>query len=114
MLKSSVTALLLIALASMQSARATNAISAGYVTNLTYKDVYFVFQLQEKGSNSCAPCPRDPVGLYAGGYCWISATAKGEVAMLMAAEVHHLTVRGRVESLTTDCIMYQMSLQNNE
>ncbi len=34
--------------------------------------------------------------------------------MLMAAEVHHLTVRGRVESLTTDCIMYQMSLQNNE
>ena len=112
MQKSSLTTLLLIALASMQSAKATNAIPGGYVTNLTYKDVYFVFQLQDNGSNSCAPCPRDPVGLYAGGYCWISATAKGEVALLVAAEVHHLIVSGRVESLSSDCTVYQMSLQN--
>jgi hypothetical protein len=110
--KVTVTALCLIALASMHSANATNAVSGGYVTHLTYKDAYFVFQLQRHGANSCAPCPRDPVGLHAGGYCWISATITGEVSLLEDAIVHHLMVGGRVESLNSDCAVYQMSLHN--
>lgn len=107
-------AVLVIALTAGQTAIATNAISDGYVTNLTYKDAYFVFELQNKGSNSCAPCPRDPVGLHAGGYCWVSATIDGEVSLLEEAEVHHLKVSGRVESLSSDCAVYQMTLQNRE
>ena len=114
MQKYALTALLATALASMQPAKATNSISGGYVTNLTYKDAFFVFQLQVNGANSCVRCPRDPVGLYSGGYCWISATVKGEVSLLVEAEVHHLMLSGRVESLNSDCIMYQMSLQNKE
>ena len=107
-------AILVIALAAGQTAMATNAISAGYVTNLTYKDAYFVFQLQNNGSNSCAPCPRDPVELHAGGYCWVSATMDGEVSLLEEAAVHHLMVSGRVESLSSDCAVYQMTLQKRE
>lgn len=108
------TVLVLGALASMQWATASDAIPGGYVTNLTYKDAYFVFQVRDKGSNSCAPCPRDPVGLYSGGYCWVSATVKGEVSLLVEADVHHLMVSGRVESSSSDCTVYQMSLQNEE
>lgn len=108
------TTLLAIALASMPSANATDAIPGGYVTNLTYKDAYFVFQLRDKGSNSCAACPKDPVGLHSGGYCWVSATIRAEVSLLIEAEVHHLMVSGRVESSGSNCAVYQMSLQNTE
>ena len=103
----------LLAFASLGPAIATNAISGGYVTNLTYKEIYLVFQLRDKGSNSCAPCPRDPVNLHSGGYCWISTTDSGEVALLLDAQSHNLRVSGRVESLNSDCLMYEMSLQNN-
>ena len=108
------TTLLLITSAAMRPAIATNAIPGGYVTNLTYKDAYFVFQLQDNGSNSCAPCPKDPVGLFPGGYCWISATITGEVSLLEEADVHHLMVSGRVQSLNSNCAVYQMSLQNQQ
>lgn len=43
MKKSILATLTAIALAATQAATATNAISGGHVTNLTYKDAYFVF-----------------------------------------------------------------------
>ncbi len=114
MQKCILTTLLATALALAQPTKATNSISGGHVTNLTYKDAFFVFQVQANGTNSCAPCPIDPVGLYAGGYCWISATVKGEVSLLVTADVHHIMLSGRVESLSSDCTMYQMALQNRD
>lgn len=91
---------------------ATDPLASGYVTTLTYRGGYYIFQITKNGANSCQPCPGDP-GLATGAnYCWISETKTAQIAMLLMARAQGLEVRGRVTGITTDCAIYQMTIQD--
>lgn len=94
-------------------ALASDPIAAGSVTNLTYRDSYVLFQLESSGTNSCSKCPTDPAGLGAGGYCWISTSVSAQIAMLLQAYAEGLAVGGRVNGISSDCTVYQMTISGS-
>lgn len=91
---------------------ASDPLASGYVTTLTYRGGYYIFQITKNGVNSCQPCPGDPGQATGANYCWISETRTAQIAMLLMARAQGLEVRGRVNGITTDCTIYQMTIQD--
>src|SRR5947208_7184380 len=103
----------LVLVAANPPAAATDAVAAGLVSGLTYREGYVMFQLKGGASNSCSPCPYDP-GHFAGGtYCWIAQTQNVQIAMLLQAKAQGLMVSGRVNAIASDCTVYQMTVADN-
>lgn len=105
-------AVLVLGLSLASVAFASDPVAAGSVAALTYRDGYVLFQLTSSGVNSCAPCPADPAGLGSGAYCWISTSLSAQIAMLLEAQAEGLAVGGRVNGISSDCTVYQMTVQN--
>lgn len=95
------------------AACSSDAVAAGYVTNLAYLNNYVMFQIVSNGVNSCAPCPPDPGGLSGGSYCWVAASLSTEIAMMLTATTQKLEILGRVNGLTSDCTLYELTVANN-
>jgi hypothetical protein len=92
---------------------ATDAVGPGLISDLTYREGYLMFQLVSGGVNACGPCPGDPGHFTGGGFCWIAQTQTVQIAAFLEAKALCLVLSGRVNGLTTDCTVYQMSVSDN-
>lgn len=95
------------------TAHATDPVSAGTISALTYRGGYVMFQLKSGSTNHCAPCPADPAQFNSGAYCWIAQTQRTQLAILLSAKATGLTVSGRVTGISSDCTLYQMTVADN-
>lgn len=92
-------------------AQATDPVDFGTVSELTYRNGYYVFRLNNSSGNSCQPCPLDPATV---GYnkCWIHESKTVQIALLLSAHAQGLRVTGRVNDIATDCTVYQMRVED--
>jgi hypothetical protein len=92
-------------------AAATDQIPTGQLAGITSREGYLMFIVRTNaGINVCAACPPDPGHLSAGGFCWVADSDATKITMLLNAKDRGSRVSGRVESLTSDCTMYQLQL----
>jgi len=92
------------------TANATDPVSLGTISGLTYRGGYVMFQLISGTTNSCAPCPGDPGAYAPGSFCWIPTSNAAQMSVLLVAKAEGLAVSGRVTGITTDCTVYQMTV----
>lgn len=91
------------------SATASDNLSPSIISKLSYRGGYILFELNNNGTNSCAPCPTDPSG-FGSKKCWVSEDKKVQVSMILAAHAQGKKLEGRVNGLTTNCEIYQMTI----
>lgn len=91
---------------------ATDPIAIGHITSLSYRGGYCIFKITNGSTNSCAPCPADPGGMQVGHFCWIPETQTAQAALLLSAHAQGRRIAGRVVGITSNCTMYQMTLED--
>lgn len=94
-------------------ASATDPIAIGNITDLSYRGGYYIFEITNGGTNSCAPCPADPGAMASGQNCWIAETQTAQLAMLLSAHAQGLRLSGRVVSIASNCSVYQMTVADS-
>ena len=91
---------------------ATEAVAYGKVKTLTYRGGWVMFTIVGANNvNYCSSCPADP-GAQGTQKCWIEETKSAQLSMLLAAQARDKMVRGRVISLTQNCNLYEMVIQD--
>lgn len=93
-------------------ASATDPIATGAISNLSYREGYYLFQIVNGSTNYCSSCPPDPGHMTMGGYCWIAETNKAQSALLLSAHAQQRMMSGRVYGLSADCAVYQMTIRD--
>lgn len=102
----------IVALGVLSGARGSEAVQAGYVKGLSYRQGYVNFQVVgDDGSNYCSACPTDPSAMGAQ-RCWIAESQKTEVSMILLASAQNKKISGRVVAFASDCGVYQLSIQD--
>ena len=87
----------------------TEAIGAGRITDITYREAYVIFRVVGDAGNHCAPCPADPGNYGIGQRCWIPASEQVLTSMVLVAKSQAKTVRARVRDWT-NCEIYQFTI----
>jgi hypothetical protein len=94
------------------AADGSDALSPGYVSNLSYRAGYVMFSIiGSNGTNACSACPTDP-GSMSAQNCWIAQSQTAELSILLLASAQGKMVSGRVNAFATDCTVYQLNVQN--
>ncbi len=91
---------------------ATEPVAYGKIKTLTYRGGWVMFTIVGADNvNYCSSCPADP-GVQGTQKCWIEETKSAQLSMLLAAQARDKMVRGRVISLTQNCNVYEMTVQD--
>lgn len=94
------------------SVNATEPVAYGKIKTLTYRGGWVMFTMVGADNvNYCSTCPADP-GAQGTQKCWIEETKSAQLSMLLAAQARDKMVRGRVISLTQNCNLYEMVVQD--
>lgn len=95
-----------------QVTQASEAIPIGEISEVSYRGGWVTLKvIGEDGTNYCAPCPVDPGGRSTQ-KCWIEETKQAQISMLLSAQARDKRVYGRVSDFSTNCDIYQMSIEN--
>lgn len=90
---------------------ASESLAMGTVSSLTSRSGWMTFRVMSNGVNLCEPCPVDP-GARGYSRCWVDQADKSRVALLLTAQATGKKIYGRVTSYSTNCEVYQLSIED--
>ncbi|NQY33700.1 MAG: hypothetical protein HRT37_01770 [Alteromonadaceae bacterium] len=91
---------------------ASELIEKGHIKEISYRAGYITLKIiADDGTNFCEACPADPGGR-SDNKCWIEETKEAQISMLLSAQARGKKVYGRVMNFSTNCNIYQMSIDD--